>query len=354
MGRDVHLIAGRPADKSISSTEVDGSVHMHWIDESATTGRWLTAGSFQMKLNALVGEATGDVIIHDHGLWLSSNHGVARFAAANHAPRVVSPRGMLSAWAMRNGRLKKQVCWWIRQRADLLKASAFHATSETEATDIRSAGLTQPIAIIPNGIAFPEPPQRQADCGSRRMLFLSRIHPVKGVLNLVNAFHHVCSSNDWELMLVGPGENGYREEVRTLVHRLGLASRVSILDSASDREKWRLYSAADLFVLPSFSENFGIVIAEALASGVPVITTTATPWSGLVERNAGWWVEPTVDAVAGAMTQAISLSQEARHEMGRRGSQWVRSEFRWDMVAKRMNEFYQWLNHEGLKPEFVV
>ena len=256
---------------------------------------------------------------------------------------------------MSNRRTKKQLSWWIRQRRDLMSASAFHATSEAEASDIRSRELTQPIAIIPNGIAIPKQSSfHRDDSDERRILFLSRFHPVKGVLNLVHAFHRTCAENEWKLVLAGPGEGAYRTEVASLVNQLGLANRVSILGSISDAEKWSLYRTAEVFVLPSFSENFGIVVAEALAAGVPVITTTATPWSGLKERNSGWWVKPTADAVAIALRRAVSLPRQELQEMGTRGSQWVRSEFQWDSIASRMSQFYEWLRHGGSAPKFVV
>ena len=99
--------------------------------------------------------------------------------------------------------------------------------------------------------------------------------------------------------------------------------------------------AADLFVLPTYSENFGIAVAEALACGVPVITTKGAPWAGLLERNCGWWVDVTVDALAGALEEALALSDDERLAMGQRGSEWMRAEFGWEGIARRIVAGYE-------------
>lgn len=353
-GLDVHLVTGRPANRSIESNQPAEPVRTHWIEESAWTGRYLTGHLFRNRLRQVIANRTADVILHDHGLWLPSNHAVARFASSARLQRVVSPRGMLSDWAMRRGRLKKSVAWRTWQRADLTEAIAFHATSQGEAADIRSAGLDQPIAILPNGITLPSRMSDRIQSERRRMLFLSRIHPKKGLENLVRAFARVCLDTDWELVVAGPGDENYRMEVQRLVDQLGLTNRVSIRDAIADHAKWDLYASSELFVLPSYSENFGIAVAEALAAGVPVITTTATPWSGLKERRVGWWVEPTLDGIEEAMSQAIRATTMELAEMGARASTWVRSEFQWDSIGVQFSEFYQWLLTGGSKPRFVV
>src|SRR5262249_6877618 len=152
----------------------------------ARFGRLLAAGRFRQAL-ADIRRASRDhsgpddpVIIHDHGIWLATNHVVARYARTTKTPRVVSPRGMLSSWAISRHRMKKQAAWWTYQRNDLRTATAFHVTSVEEARQVRSLGFNQPIAIIPNAISCASRPvSRTRTDTRRRLLFLSRIHPAK-------------------------------------------------------------------------------------------------------------------------------------------------------------------------------
>lgn len=354
LGHEVHLVAGRPSDPRIDCTAPSRSVRVHWINESKITGRVFTGRAFRRELAAIYDQNHANALIHDHGLWLPSNHSAAQYANLNHIPRVVSPRGMLSPWAMQHRRLKKQITMWWQQEADLRSSSAFHATSKAEANDIRRLGLSQPIAVIPNGVSLPESTCKKESGPRRRMLFLGRIHPVKGVTHLIEAYAQVGPGDDWELILVGPGDRSYLDEVKSLIDRLGLHNQVSFLGPISDREKWNLYTSADLFVMPSHTENFGIAIAEALAAGLPVLTTTGTPWSELKQRDCGWWIAPTVDGIAIALRQATTLSREELAAKGVRGSQWARTEFQWDAIGAKMSCFYHWLVQGGPQPEFVL
>lgn len=302
-------------------------------------------------------------LIHDHGIWLATNRAAANAARATNVPRIVSPRGMLSGWAMNRGRWKKSLVWHLFQKRDLFSADAFHTTSLQEADDLRSLGLKQPIALIPNGIQLPAqmpaPTDRRSDPQDRTVLFLSRIHPVKGLMNLVNAWSQTKNSREnspfnWRLVLAGPNENGHQQEVEALALSLGVDQEIDFIGAVDDEAKWKLYQRSDLFVLPSFSENFGIVVAEALAAGVPVITTTSTPWKSLVDNEIGWWVDPNVEQLEIALAEAINLSDTDRIGNGRRASEWATQRFTWPPLAEQMFSFYLWLMQRHDRPEFVL
>jgi glycosyltransferase involved in cell wall biosynthesis len=158
----------------------------------------------------------------------------------------------------------------------------------------------------------------------------------------------------WTLKLVGPSENGHRGELERQVRRLELEKVVQFSGPVSDEEKWDVYRCADLFVLPTYSENFGIVVAEALAAGVPVIATTGAPWEDLEISDCGWWVEPTERALTTALKEAFALSPRERAAMGRRGRALVENHYSWQGVARRMIEAYQWTLDGGSRPEFIV
>lgn len=356
----VDLVVGTPADPSVACNYPNGNVQISRVVESGFRRQWRMAARFQKQLEERLLVAPDNVVTHDHGMWLATNRATASATRRMSISRIVSPRGMLSQWSMNNGRWKKKIAWWLFQHRDLLTATGFHATGHQEAEDLRSLGFKQPIAVIPNGIVLPDVmpnPRRLQNAGSRskRCLFLSRIHPKKGLLNLLHVWSDVMQNENWKLVLAGPDENGHQREVEQLADSLGVANQIEFTGSVTDQEKWQLYCESDLFILPSFSENFGIVVAEALAAGIPVITTTPTPWEVLRDRNFGWWVEPEIPELANALRNAVKLSDTERDSMGRAGAAWATEQFGWDGIARQMIEFYQWLLNPCLsKPEFVV
>jgi glycosyltransferase involved in cell wall biosynthesis len=352
LGLETHLVTGRPASRSVQSNVPLEPVQTHWIEESKRTGRLFTGPAFRRVLKDLVGAAKDASILQDHGLWLPSNHAVACFARKSGTPRIVTPRGMLSPWAMANGKYKKQLFWRLFQRFDLHSATAFHATSEMEAGEIRNLGFFQPIAVVPNGVEFPQKAVEKSAHSRPRMLFLSRIHPKKGLLNLLRAWNVV--KPEWDLVIAGPDESGHQQFLQAEARRLGISDSVKFPGAVDDRQKWSLYGTADVFVLPSFSENFGIVIAEAMSAGLPAITTVGTPWSQLPDRKIGWWVEPTVESLASVIGEVTTTPVTILNQMGNRASNWVQSEYRWNAIASKMLEFYKWILCGGQAPEFVI
>ena len=297
---------------------------------------------------AVNGTAT---IVHDHGVWMPSNHASASAAHRLGLPLVVSTRGMLTSWALSQSRLKKRVAWALYQGRDLRSARLLHATAGAEVEDIRRAGLRQPVVVLPNGVEVPEQAREMPSGPKRRALFLSRVHPKKGLLNLVEAWATVQPEN-WELVIAGPDEDGHRAEVEAhaRVHNVDIVWTGPIADEA----KWDLYRSADLFVLPTFSENFGIVVAEALAVGVPALTTTGAPWELLNTERCGWWIDIGAEPLTAALREATSLNDEARHAMGQRGRAYVREHLSWEHVAEGMLAAYRWLLGRGDRPSVVV
>jgi glycosyltransferase involved in cell wall biosynthesis len=183
----------------------------------------------------------------------------------------------------------------------------------------------------------------------RTALFLSRIHPIKGLLELVDAWGQVRPAG-WRMVIAGPDEGGRRAVVEARVLAQGLASDFAFVGAVDGAEKTALYQSADLFILPSFSENFGVVIAEALACGVPVITTKGTPWAGLQTHRCGWWIDLGKDALVDALREATLTPAEVRQEMGERGRIYATSTFDWHAIARDMLAVYQWILGCGDQP----
>jgi glycosyltransferase involved in cell wall biosynthesis len=171
-------------------------------------------------------------------------------------------------------------------------------------------------------------------------LFLGRIHPKKGLPMLIEAWARV-RPDGWQLQIAGPDEAGHRAEVQNAAFAAGLSEVVFFVGPIEGEKKESAFSNADLFVLPTHSENFGIVVAEALAHGLPVLTTTGAPWSLLRERSCGWWVDATVEGIAEGLRQATSSDPETLYAMGRKGREWVRAELGWERVAKEVIATYE-------------
>lgn len=323
---------------------------------SGTVRRWGREQPLRGRFAALVAGRLaegGFGIVHDHGIWLSSNRAAAEAARRARAARVVSPRGMLSQWALAWRGRRKRAAWLLFQRRDLSSADALHATSELEWREIRAAGLEAPVAVVPNGVDLPalgEP--RPVGTRPRRVLFLSRIHPKKGLADLIEAWGS-ARPHGWELVIAGPDEGGHRAEIEARARALGPGAAIRFHDAVPDAGKWELYRTADVFVLPSRSENFGVVVAEALACGVPAIATRAAPWELLEERSCGWWTEGGVEPLSRALAEATGIGDDERRAMGARGRRLVEERFGWPAVARRMLGVYRWLAGESGAPEWV-
>ena len=293
-------------------------------------------------------------ILHDHGIWLPNNHAAIGVARERNIPLVVSPRGMLEPWSLAYRAWKKRIAWTLYEKRDLASARAFCATSIEEATSIRKCGCRQPIAVVPNGVEVPASAgPRWTKSVPKTALFLSRIHPKKGLLLLVEAWKRAQPPN-WRVVVAGPDEGGHRRIVERAVSEAGLRYAFDFVGPADDSAKGALLRQADVLILPTMSENFGVVIAEALAYMVPVIATTGVPWSGLADHACGWWVRPEVGEIARAIREVAALSDSEREAMGMRGRLWVEREFSWPSAAKRMLSVYEWIVNGGRAPDCVM
>jgi glycosyltransferase involved in cell wall biosynthesis len=296
---------------------------------------------------------TADVI-HNHGLWLMPNISAARAAANGRRPLVVSPRGMLAPAALAFSRRKKWVFWKLIQGSAVRQAACIHATSEQEYREIRNFSLTAPVAIIPNGIDLPDLPAQPVEPAVERVVItLGRIHPKKGLSCLVHAWSKVEPRHPgWRLRIVGPPEAKHDDELRALASTLGL-THVSIEGPIYGTLKNAAYQKADVFVLSSLNENFGLTVAEALAAGTPVISTKGAPWSGLEREGCGWWIDQGVEPLAAALAHAMAVPREVLKGMGNRGREWMARDFAWGRIARDMLDVYLWLARSAEPPPTI-
>lgn len=291
-------------------------------------------------------------IIHNHSLWSMVNVASGLVVPGRHAKLVTSPRGTLSPWALSRTRQLKRLLKPLQWRA-LTHADLLHATSAIELHEIRALGLDAPVAVIPNGIDIPPLLETARSGPVRTLLFLSRIHPKKGLDRLLHAWQALQHLHmEWKLVVAGQGEDVHVREVVELAQALKL-ERVEFPGPLFGEHKARAYREADLFVLPTHSENFGMVVAEALAHGCPAVVSKGAPWSGLSSEGCGWWVEHDVEELAAALGAAMALPAEYLSEMGLKGRAWMERDFGWATLAERMEATYSWVSHGGVAPAWI-
>jgi glycosyltransferase involved in cell wall biosynthesis len=351
-GLSVVLLSNRVGNEAVYWGELDNNV----LRFASTRSRLYSLSGIPLQ-RSLANEIAVErpAIIHDHGIWLPSNWAVARLASKKAICRIVHVRGMLEPWALSFHSARKKIAWSLYQHRQLASAALFIASSPAEAENIRKLGFRQPIAVIGNGVHLPiegaRPVPVNPAARRRNLVFIGRIHPIKGLLRLLDVWAKLRPEG-WILVLAGPDDGGHLQEVMAKARIMGIDERVEYRGPVEGDAKARLLKSADLFILPSFSENFGMVVAEALSYSIPVIATTGTPWNDLVERGCGWWVPTTDEALANAIGEAISLSDQARNVMGARGRQYVR-QFDWKKIALQTAEVYRWLSGRGDCPGCV-
>ncbi len=301
--------------------------------------------------NSLNAHARRSDVIHNHGLWMMPNVYSGSAAKRSGKPLIVSPHGTFSPLALARSRRVKQTFWWLQQRAAVKQAKVLHATSEQEYQDIRAYGLMQPVALIPSGVDVPEPAPARDAVRQKTLLFLGRIHPIKGLDALLDAWAELEHAHlDWRLVIAGSDPVGHEATLRQKADALNL-SRVSFPGPLYREAKHRAYDAADLYVLPSKTENFGHTVTEALARAVPVLTTTRTPWGPVVGHQCGWCVDPDASSLFKGLKQAFALSDEERRSMGAKGRAWMEADFSWNAVAHQMAATYAWASGRAPAPD---
>ena len=309
-------------------------------------------------LSALRQECKLAQIIHNNSLWMLPNIYPAIAKRGTNCKLVMQPRGTLSDYALARSKWKKRLIGWYGQYATMRAADMWVATAESEYEDIRKAGYPQPVAILPNGIDLPSgdigDKKVKVDGARRRMFFLSRIHPKKNVEMLLRCWSRLERFfPDWDLSIVGPDKNNpYASKMKELVVQLS-CQRVTFEGELKGDAKYRFMAEADCEVLPTHSENFGMVVAEALAVGTPVICSYGAPWKGLNTERCGWWVPTEESTLEDAMKDAMSRPCEELAAMGSRGRKWMKRDFDWNAIGCKMKVAYEWLLGKGDRPEWV-
>lgn len=277
-------------------------------------------------------------VVHLNGVWPLFNHRITIAAVKCGVPIVVNPHGMLQQWAINTKKWKKRLAWWLYQKRDLLLAKKLVVTADIEANDVLKILPNANVVLLPNGIESQGCAKLQPSKGLRRALFLSRIHEKKGIQDLIPAWCE-CVNEDWELIVAGPDTDGLW---KTIANKYELEKHnIKYVGSIDGKEKAELYRSADVFILPTYSENFGLVVPEALSVGTPVITTTGTPWSNLPSIGCGWYIEPGYEALVVELPKILNKSKNDLFQMGQKGIVYIRNEFSWSQIANKSIDIYK-------------
>lgn len=251
-------------------------------------------------------------------------------------PVVWSLHGALQRWpGTRKGRSKhiwEKVCNLLCDRGRVF----IHAVSTREGSESSVAISRAASAVIAYGIEVPPLNAGQSRRSDElRLLYLGRLHPIKGIENLLRAL--ALTQQQATLEICGEGKERYERQLRSLTTELGLSQRVRFYGSVAGEAKEKHFRKVDICVIPSFTEGFATVVAEALARGVPVIAARGTPWQRIEEIGCGLYVSNEPQELAAAIDRAAGMPL---NEMGRRGRAWMEREFAWVNVAGQMIDQY--------------
>ncbi|QYM80474.1 glycosyltransferase [Horticoccus luteus] len=337
LGHDVELLATAPANPDTRNT---GTLRIATFQRSRPLALCPSRTLRQYLDNA------SPAVVHHHSIWLRTLHYAAQKSRRDRIPLVISPRGMLSSWSLRHHSRRKKFARRFVHPAAFEHAAGWHATSKEEAADIRRQGFLQPICIAPNGVDEPGALDRAAATTywqpviqplspGRIAVFYSRLHPKKRVAELIELWAKLAP-RDWVLLVVGIPETYSVAQLSTYASRVGAQDRIKILDGSAVPPP---YAVASLFLLPSHSENFGLVIAEAMVHGVPVLVTDSTPWSAINDTGAGRCV--AWETYGSELQMLLAESPERLRERGQIARKWVRQHFAWRQSAIMLGDFYR-------------
>ncbi len=287
-------------------------------------------------------------IVHIHGMWTPLLHKAHVWARKNNVKIVFSPHGMLAPWAMVHKRWKKFLPWYLYQHSDIVRASLIHSTAAKESKWIRDLGFKNKMVEIPLGTNLPAKLVSTDYTKKKTLLFVGRIYPVKGLDLLIRAWANIkdiAREKDWCVSLVGPDQAGYMQTLKDLCVHEGLRAGEDIIFTGPlyGREKDKAYLGARALILPSYTENFGGVVVDAMSFGLPVLTSEATPWNFLDDIKCGFHFPLSVDALSNTLLKIMLLSDNERSEMGKCGRKLVEEKYSWTAIVEEMIRAYNGL-----------
>jgi glycosyltransferase involved in cell wall biosynthesis len=290
-------------------------------------------------------------IIHTHYLFCYAPTVAAKLAHHHNIPYITRTIGQLSPWALQQSQRKKQIYSRLIERPTLNRAAAIHCTTSAEAEDARQFGVTAPTLVLPLGVndvpAIPDAAEQLRDhyclpSGCKIVLFLSRLHEKKRPDFLLRVFAQLNPKpHDYHLLLAGAGDADYCDRLKALTHVLGISDSVTFAGFVSGVAKDILLQGSDLFALPSYSENFGIAVAEALVAGLPVVITPEIQISSAIQEATAGLVVPGHQSDWVSALSKLLTSSELRQTLGQNGKQLAQDQYSWPQISLKLAQTYQ-------------
>lgn len=293
-------------------------------------------------------------LYHANSIWTYPTHITLHHALKQDKPCIIAPHGMLYPEALRVSKWKKKITLSLFQRNDLKMANCLQATCMHELQHIRDFGLTNPVAVIQNCLNMDDLETIRNTANTTKLFgFIGRLHRIKNLESLFNSWVKLGDlTNDAKLLIIGSGDVAYETELHQCIDKQNIRN-ISFTGFLKGESLIEIFHTLDYLILPSHSENFGMVVPEALIKGIPVIASKGTPWEELNAYHCGWWVNNDVDTLAATIETAINTIESKRKEMGENGRRLVMGNYSVEVAAEKMIRLYDWILNGGEKPEFV-
>lgn len=307
-----------------------------------TVSNWKRPLALKRDWCTLLKEIKPDVV-HVNGCWTPDCAMLQWWAQQLGYKVVLTPHGMLEPWIIqRHYWTRKLPALLLYQKAAIRNADLLHATAESERKNLLSLGWNKRITVIGNCVNSEEISIKHSWQLQKRILFLSRIHIKKGIHFLIEACAELKDElKGWQVDITGPGDKTYIEDLKRMTNKLGISDMVNFIGPIYGDSKYELYRKADIFILPTYSENFGIVIAEALAAGTPVITTKGTPWEELETKHCGWWTEIGTKPLTSALRNFLRCDETELEDMGCNGRKLIEEKYSTDIISQQFVHMYK-------------
>lgn len=293
-------------------------------------------------LHQAVSQAEGDCVVHVHGIWYPLSVLASIYAAVRGIPLVTSLHGSVHPIAFAHKRLKKLLAWRAYQKRVVGLSDIIHVTTEQESRYAGDVGVRVERIVVPIGV------RRKTDRldvdnakVENRVVFIGRLHPIKGVEQLIDAWLQISPSYpNAKLEIVGDGDREYVGQLKRKVQLSAACDSVEFSGVKYGEDKWSAIKKASALVLPSKSENFGIVVIESLSVGTPVLSTFGTPWKDLLDYSCGWLARSETEDLKAALDEVMSSDVEHLKKMGENGRRLVLEKYSWDKVGAKMAGVY--------------
>ncbi|NQU34686.1 MAG: glycosyltransferase [Bacteroidetes bacterium] len=300
-------------------------------------------------------------IIHQHGIWLPNSLVTLKYAKKGIIT-FIQPHGFLERFSFNISKYKKRFAFLLYEKDNIEFSKALIACSEKEAIRLKNIFPQKPVAIIPNGVSnefykgYNNKRPNSVYPNKKIMLFVSQIYPLKGLERFFKVISEVEKQllNNWVIVIAGYGQDEYINFLEILIKKLRIDHFIYFVGPKYNKDKIYLLDSADFFVFPTHNENFGIVVAEALAHELPVLTTTGTPWQELNTYQCGYQVQNTSSGLKSGLIKMLSLSDSQRKTMGHSGRGLINEKYLWEIIVDKTLSLYSWGMGQISKPDFVL